>query len=105
MAILLVHLRTVLTQEARIDASSLLGAPSYFEGLVADGFTTNSVKVFFRAVTCGYVVMVVIVDLSQGREAIEWVCKKINTEMLDFAAGAQSFVAGMGLGQGLPTSS
>ncbi|XP_062501033.1 PRELI domain containing protein 3B-like [Corticium candelabrum] len=75
--------KTLLTQEARIDATSLLGAPGYFEGLVADGFTTNAAK---------------------GREAIEWVCKKINTEMQDFAAGAQSFVAGMGLSQEMPKS-
>jgi hypothetical protein len=73
----------LLTQEARINATSLVGAPGYFEGLVADGFTVNAAK---------------------GRDAIEWVCKKINVEVQDLAVGAQNFVAGMGLSQGVPSS-
>ncbi|XP_065828098.1 PRELI domain containing protein 3B-like [Oscarella lobularis] len=67
--------KTLLTQEAQIFGSSALGIPSYFEGLVVDGMSSNA---------------------SKGREAMDWVCKKIMAEMQDLAAGAQQLGAAMG---------
>lgn len=99
-------IRTVLTQEALISVKGV-SLSSYLEGLMAKTISVNAGKVTppLKSPRCSswrhgndtscrhtlcYVML--LLCLSQGREAMEWVIRRLNTEIEEFAATARGSI-------------
>lgn len=93
-------LRTVLTQEALISVKGV-SLSSYLEGLMAKTISVNASKVMqtspqrpVQPHLSLYAVETLFLCLSlfQGREAMEWVIRRLNTEIEELAATARGSI-------------
>lgn len=90
--------RTVLTQEAIISVKGV-SLSSYLEGVMASTISANAGKVrddlklhLLLTYFSLYLLQLMLCVLAQGREAMEWVIRRLNAEIEELAATARGTI-------------